>query len=63
MSRYEVHVSLVYKVDANSPEDAYRVINEGAEFPVVPYNDNTYCDQITITNVKQLSVAPITTAI
>jgi hypothetical protein len=57
MSRYEVHVSVVYKIDATSPEAAYRKINEGAEFPVVPYDDNTYCDSVIITNVKQLSAA------
>jgi hypothetical protein len=59
MNRYEVHVHVVYKVDATSLEDAYRKINDGAEFPVVPYDDNTYCDAIVITDIKQLSAAEL----
>lgn len=55
MNRYEVHVHVIYKVDAESQEAAYRKINEGAEFPVVPYDDNTYCDDITIVDIKELS--------
>ena len=55
MNRYEVHVHVIYKVDAESLENAYRKIHEGAEFPVVPYDDNTYCDDITIVEVRQLS--------
>lgn len=55
MNRYEVHVHVIYKVDAASLEGAYRKIHEGAEFPVVPYDDNTYCDDITIVEVRQLS--------
>jgi ABC-type molybdate transport system substrate-binding protein len=59
MNRYEVHVHVVYKVDAASSEDAYRKINEGAEFPVMPYDDNTYCDSTVITDVKQLSATKL----
>ena len=55
MNRYEVHVHVIYKIDAESSQDAYRKINEGAEFPVLPYDDNTYCDDITIVEVRQLS--------
>jgi hypothetical protein len=59
MNRYEVHVHVVYKVDATSVEDAYKKINDGAEFPVIPYDDNTYCDAVVITDVKQLSAAEL----
>lgn len=55
MQRYEVHVHVVYKIDAESVGDAYRKIQEGAEFPVLPYDDNTYCDKVSITDVIQLS--------
>ena len=55
MNRYEVHTHVVYMVDAVSATEAYSKIEEGAEFPVVPYDDNTYCNKITITDVVQVS--------
>jgi hypothetical protein len=59
MKRYEVHVHVVYKVDATSSEDAYRKIDEGAEFPVMPYEDNTYCDAIVIAEIKELNATEL----
>lgn len=58
MSRYEVTVKVVYKVTAESMDAAYAMINDGAEFPVMPWNDETYCDTIAITSVKELSKEP-----
>jgi hypothetical protein len=57
MNRYEVEVKVVYKVSAKSIEDAYRIIDSGAEFPVVPYDDETYADGIFIRSVKEISNA------
>lgn len=61
MSRYSVEVKVTYKVSAKSIDDAYRIINTGAEFPVVPYDDETYADEIFITSVKELSHADVST--
>lgn len=55
MSRYEVTVKVVYKVTAPSMDAAYALINDGAEFPVMPWDDETYCDTVNITSVKELS--------
>jgi hypothetical protein len=60
MKRYEVHVKVIYRVDAVSRSDAYFTIEEGAEFPVVPYDDNTYCNSISIMDVVQISPDPTT---
>ena len=54
MKRYEVTVSVTYKVDAHSDTEAFEKIADGAEFPVLPYDDNTYCDKIEITQVKEI---------
>lgn len=61
MNRYEVEVKVVYKVTAKSIEDAYRIIDSGAEFPVLPYDDETYCDKVFITSIKESSNANILT--
>jgi hypothetical protein len=61
MSRYKVEVKATYHVTAKSISDAYRVIHEGAEFPVVPWDDETYCDEVSIVSVKELSNADILT--
>ena len=58
MSRYEVTVKVVYKVTAESMDSAYAMIKDGAEFPVMPWDDETYCDTISITSVKELSKEP-----
>lgn len=62
MNRYQVEVKVTYNVTAKSMEDAYRIINNGAEFPVVPWDDETYCSDVSITSVKELSHADISTA-
>jgi hypothetical protein len=61
MNRYKVEVKVTYHVTAKSMQDAYRTINEGAEFPVVPWDDDTYCNEVSITSVKELSNADILT--
>jgi hypothetical protein len=53
-NRYEVEVRVKYRVTAPSIAKAYEAINEGAEFPVVPWDDETYCFDIAITSVKEV---------
>lgn len=55
MPRYEVEVRVVYHITADSRDDAMDKIIEGAEFPVVPYDDETYCTDIEVSTVKELS--------
>lgn len=52
MGRYEVEIKVVYRVDAESDFDAMQKIVQGAEFPVVPYDENTYCSDIAYVGVK-----------
>jgi hypothetical protein len=59
MNRYTVEVKVTYNVTAKSISDAYRVIHEGAEFPVVPWDDETYCSEVSIVSVKELSSTPL----
>lgn len=54
MPRYKVEVRVVYHITADSPEDAKTVIEEGAEFPVIPYDDETYCDDVEVVKVEKL---------
>lgn len=54
MKRYEVTASVTYVVDAHSDTEAFEKIADGAEFPVVPYDENTYCNKIEITEVKEI---------
>jgi hypothetical protein len=42
MNRYKVSVLVEYHVTAESVDDAWEKIEKGAEFPVVPYDDETY---------------------
>lgn len=59
MNRYEVEVKVTYKVSAKSIDDAYRIIDSGAEFPVVPYDDDTYVDTIAITSIRRTDNADV----
>lgn len=54
-NRYSVEVKVIYHVSANSIEDAYRIIEQGAEYPVVPYDDETYCSETAIRSIRELS--------
>lgn len=54
MGRYEVKVTVTYKVDAESDFDAMQKIVQGAEFPVVPYDENTYCSDVAYVGVKEI---------
>ena len=56
-NRYAVEVKVTYHVSAASMDEAYRIINEGTEFPVVPWDDETYCSATAITSVRELSTA------
>lgn len=55
MNRYKVAVLVEYHVTAGSVDDAWEKIEQGAEFPVVPYDDETYCDKIQIMQVIDLA--------
>ena len=55
MNRYKVAVLVEYHVTADSVDDAWEKIEQGAEFPVMPFDDETYCDKITIVNVMDLA--------
>jgi hypothetical protein len=56
MNRYEVEVLVKYRVDAHSETEAFEKISDGAEFPVLPYDDNTYCHSISVVDVTTLSL-------
>jgi hypothetical protein len=55
MNRYAVEVKVTYHVSAKSISDAYQAITDGAEFPVMPYDDETYCNEVAITSIRELS--------
>ena len=59
MNRYEVEVKVTYHITAPSYTEAYRAISEGAEFPVVPWDDETYVSDVVISRVTELSHANI----
>jgi hypothetical protein len=54
MAIYEVHVHTIYKAEAKSPQEAYRKIDSGAEFPVLPYEENTHFLGSVILDVKEM---------
>lgn len=54
-NRYEVKVEVTYRINAESIQDAYRVINDGAEFPIVPWDDDNYVDNVAIKHISELS--------
>lgn len=56
MNRYKVSVLVEYHVTASTEDDAWERIESGAEFPVVPYDDETYCDRTQIVGVFDLAV-------
>lgn len=54
MSRYKVEVRVSYVITAESADEARIKIEEGAEYPVVPYDDNTYCDDVEVVRVVEV---------
>ena len=52
MARYTVEVSALYIVEADTPEQAKEMIADGAEYPVIPYSEETYNISAEITEVK-----------
>jgi hypothetical protein len=54
MPRYEVTVEVVYHITADNEFEASETINKGAEYPVVPYDDETYCSTVTLKSVEVL---------
>ena len=55
MNRYKVAVLVEYHVTADSIDDAWEKIEQGAEFPVMPFDDETYCDKVQIMQVVDLA--------
>lgn len=55
MNRYKVVVLVEYHVTAHSDNEARKKIEEGAEFPVVPYDDETYCNKVHVIDAIELS--------
>lgn len=55
MNRYKVSVLVEYHVSAATADDAWEVIESGAEFPVVPYDDETYMDKMQIMQAIDLA--------
>jgi hypothetical protein len=55
MPRYRVYVRVEYELEADSPEQASKIVKEGAEFPLTPFNETQYCESSEI-----LLVHPIT---
>ena len=53
-NRYKVAVLVEYHVTAKDTDEAWEKIEQGAEFPVMPYDDETYCDRIQIVGVFDL---------
>lgn len=54
MPRYEVIVNVAYHITAENAEQAQELIEQGAEFPVVPYDDETYCNSVEVVKVEKL---------
>lgn len=46
MKDYEVYALVRYVVKADSLEDARAQVIDGGEFPLIPYNENNYCDDL-----------------
>lgn len=59
MNRYEVEVKVTYHITAPSYGAAFRAIRDGAEFPVVPWDDETYVSNVVISRMTELSHANI----
>jgi hypothetical protein len=55
MNRYKVAVLVEYHVTAKDTDDAWSKIEDGAEFPVMPFDDETYCDKVQIVGVFELN--------
>jgi len=53
MPSYKVEVLVTYKVEADSEEDAMEIIQMGTEFPVMPFNENTYATNDEILTIKE----------
>jgi hypothetical protein len=43
---YEVYALVRYIVRADSQEDACDKVIDGGEFPLIPYDENNYCDDL-----------------
>lgn len=54
-NRYKVSVVVEYHVTADSIDDAWEKIETGAEYPVMPFDDETYCDKVQIMQVIDLA--------
>lgn len=52
MPRYAVTIEVVYHITADNSFDAAQLIEEGAEYPVVPYDDETYCHRVDLKSVE-----------
>lgn len=55
MNRYEVSVLVTYRISADSVDDAWQKIEDGAEFPVMPFDDETYVEKVQIMQVFDLA--------
>lgn len=53
---YEVLATVRYIVSASSETEALKIIDEGAEYPVTPFNEGTYCDDVFDIKVKPLEI-------
>jgi hypothetical protein len=55
MPKYRVYVRVEYEVEAESAEQASKIVQDGAEFPLTPFSETHYCDTSEV-----LLVHPIT---
>jgi hypothetical protein len=55
MNRYQVAVLVKYHVSADNLDDAWELIEVGAEFPVTPFDDETNVSSVQIVSVIDLS--------
>jgi hypothetical protein len=44
MARYRVYAHVEYEVEANSPEEASQIVSDGAEYPLLGFNETNFCN-------------------
>lgn len=55
---YEVTMTVLYHVEAESHEQAAKIVTEGAEYPLISDGYNNYCDEAFVTGVEDVGDEP-----
>ena len=54
MARYTVTMQVEYEVEADSLAEAYTIVNDGTEFPLLPHTEGNYCDNARISRITEV---------